>query len=344
MNKKILITGGTGYIGSHTIVQLIENGYDVISIDNYINSSDKPLKSIEAITKKSIPNYVVDLCERDAVDEVFQQHRDIVGVIHFAALKAVGESVEKPLLYYRNNITGLINLLELCRKYQIANFIFSSSCSVYGNVDSLPVTEDTPISQAESPYAHTKQIGEDIVRNALKGTGIQSILLRYFNPSGAHPSGLMGESPIVPAHNLVPVITELAAGIRTELTVFGTDYDTRDGSCIRDYIHVVDLANAHVKAMDFMMAGQQKQDTEVFNLGIGQGVSVLEAIAAFEEISNIKLNITLGPRREGDVIAVYADYSKAKQELGWVPQYSIQDIMKTAWAWQQKRVDNHPLT
>lgn len=344
MKKKILITGGTGYIGSHTIVELIDNGYEVISIDNYVNSSDKPLKSIKAITNTSISNYAVDLCDKDAVDEVFQQHQDIVGIIHFAALKAVGESVEKPLLYYRNNITGLINLLEICRKYQIANFIFSSSCSVYGNVDSLPVTEETPISQAESPYAHTKQMGEDIVRNALKGTGTQSILLRYFNPAGAHPSGLMGESPIVPALNLVPIITELAAGIRTKLTVFGTDYDTRDGSCIRDYIHVVDLANAHIKAMGFMLAGKQEQDTEIFNLGIGEGVSVLEAIAAFEKISAIKLKYILGPRREGDVIAVYADYSKAKRELGWTPKYSIEDIMKTAWAWQQKRLNNHPLT
>lgn len=269
MKKKILITGGTGYIGSHTLIELIENGYDVISIDNYINSSAKPLKSIEAITDTNVANYEVDLCDKEAVEQVFQQHNNIAGIIHFAALKAVGESVEKPLLYYHNNITGLINLLQLCRKYEVPNFIFSSSCSVYGNVESLPVTEDTPISQAESPYAHTKQVGENIVRNALKGTSTQSILLRYFNPGGAHPSGLIGESPIVPALNLVPVITELAAGIRTELTVFGTDYDTRDGSCIRDYIHVVDLANAHVKAMDFMLAGKQKKDTEVFNLGIG---------------------------------------------------------------------------
>lgn len=341
MKKKILITGGTGYIGSHTIVELIENGYDVISIDNYINSSEEPVKRIAEITGKHIKNYVTDLCDKEALESVFQQNQDIEGIIHFAALKAVGESVEKPLLYYKNNISGLINLLACCRQYDVSNFIFSSSCSVYGNVDSLPVTENTPISQAESPYAHTKQIGEEIVRNALKGTGTQSILLRYFNPGGAHPSGLMGESPINPALNLVPIITELAAGIREKLVVFGTDYDTRDGSCIRDYIHVVDLANAHVKAMDFMLAGKQDQDTEIFNLGIGQGVTVLEAIKAFEDISNIKLPYTLGPRRDGDVIAVYADYSKAKRELGWDPKYSIQDIMKTAWMWQQKRRGTH---
>lgn len=335
--SKILVSGGTGYIGSHTIVQLIENGYEVISIDNYINSSPAAIPAIEKITNKQLKNYEVDLCDIEKTTEIFNEHPDIVGIIHFAALKAVGESVEKPVLYYRNNLNSLLNLLECCIRYEIPNFIFSSSCSVYGNTKDLPVTEDSPLSTAESPYAHTKQVGEDMVRQVLKNAKTQSILLRYFNPAGAHPSGFLGESPIHAALSLVPIIAEVGNGKRKKLTVHGDDYQTRDGSCIRDYIHIVDLSDAHIRAMEFLIAGKQESQNEIFNLGIGKGVSVLEAINAFEKVSNTKLNYKIGPRREGDVVAVYADYSKAKELLGWEPKYNIQDIMSTAWAWEKNK-------
>lgn len=334
---KILVSGGTGYIGSHTIVQLLESGYDVLSVDSYVNSSRASLEGIEKITGKVVDNYDVDLCDIDRTTAIFEEHQDIVGIIHFAALKAVGESVEKPVWYYRNNLNSLLNLLECCLKFEIPNFIFSSSCSVYGNITDLPVTEDSPLAAAESPYAHTKQVGEDMVRQVLQHSKTQSILLRYFNPAGAHPSGQLGESPIKQALSLVPIIAEVGNGKRPELIVHGDDYPTRDGSCIRDYIHVVDLAEAHIKAIDYLLAGKQDSVCEVFNLGIGKGVTVLEAIHAFEKISGLKLNYKIGPRRTGDVVAVYADYTKAKELLAWTPTYTIQDIMSTAWAWEKQK-------
>lgn len=331
---KILVTGGCGYIGSHTIVDLIQNGFDIISLDNLINSSLDSLDGIEKITGTRVKNYQVDLCDQKAVAAVFSENEDITGVIHFAALKAVGESVEKPILYYRNNIVGLINLLDSCTNSKVENFIFSSSCTVYGNVEKLPVTENTPLQEAESPYGRTKQISENIIADTFKSTNVSAINLRYFNPAGAHESILLGESPLNMGINLVPVITDTAAGKRKKTMVFGDDYNTRDGSCIRDYIHVMDLAEAHTKALQFLQKGQNKNKLENFNLGIGEGVSVLEAIHAFEKVSGKDLNYEIGPRRPGDVIAIYADYSKAKEFLGWNPKRGIDDIMDTAWKWE----------
>ncbi len=335
--SKILVTGGTGYIGSHTLVDLIESGFEVISIDNYINSDAKPLESIKEITGKEVKNYVVDLCDEEALHDVFKENTDISGIIHFAALKSVGDSVADPVLYFRNNVVGLINLIECTLKYKIENFIFSSSCTVYGNTETLPVTESTPEQEAESPYGRTKQIGEKMLKDAFNNSQTKCIALRYFNPAGAHKSNKLGESPVNKALNLVPVVTETAIGKRDNMTVFGNDYDTRDGSCIRDYIHVMDLADAHTKAIKFLLDKKQSENFDTYNLGIGNGVSVLEAINAFEKVSGQKLNYTLGKRREGDVIAIYADYNKAKSNLNWTPQYGIEDIMDTAWRWEQAR-------
>lgn len=335
--SKILVTGGTGYIGSHTVVDLIEAGFDVISVDNYVNSDAKPLESIKEITGKAVHNYVIDLCDEKALDEVFKQNPDIAGVIHFAALKSVGDSVADPVLYFRNNVIGLINLVECTLKYKVENFIFSSSCTVYGNTKELPVTESTPEQEAESPYGRTKQIGEKILKDAFRNSNTKCIALRYFNPAGAHSSNKLGESPVNKALNLVPVITETAIGKREHMSVFGKDYDTRDGSCIRDYIHVMDLADAHTKSISYLLDKRQSANFDTYNLGIGEGVSVLEAINAFEKVSGKKLNYSLGDRREGDVIAIYADYSKAKNNLGWKPMYGIEDIMDTAWKWEQER-------
>jgi UDP-glucose 4-epimerase len=339
--KKILVTGGCGYIGSHTIIDLINTGFDVISVDNFINSDASPLASIEAITGVKVKNYEVDLCDLDATRRIFKENPNIAGVIHFAALKAVGESVEKPLLYYRNNINSLLNILTCQEEFNVKNLIFSSSCSVYGNAKVLPVTENTPLQAAESPYARTKQLGEDIIRDfTMINPFITAISLRYFNPSGAHESGLMGESPVNPALNLVPVVTETAIGKRGEVVVFGDDYPTRDGSCIRDYIHVMDLARAHTLAMKFVIEGKNTDNYEVFNLGIGEGVTVLEAINAFEKVNKIKLNYRIGPRRPGDVVAIYANNDKAKNLLGWEASRSIEDIMRTAWIWEKKRSES----
>jgi len=335
--KKVLVTGGTGFIGSHTIVDLINHGYEVISADNYTNSNAEPLESIKQITGVAVKNYEVDLCDLEATEQIFKDHKDIVGIIHFAALKAVGESVEKPILYFKNNLNSLLNILECCQKYEIPNLIFSSSCTVYGNADELPVTEKTPEKEAESPYGRTKQIGEKLIKDSLKGSHTNAISLRYFNPAGAHRSGLMGESPVNIAQNLVPVITETAIGKRKSMTVFGDDYDTRDGSCIRDYIHVMDLASAHTKSLEYLIQGNNEAYYEVFNLGIGAGVSVLEAIHAFESTTGKKLNYEIGPRRPGDVIAIYADDQLAREKLKWTPEYSIEDIMSTAWAWEKAR-------
>lgn len=331
---KVLVTGGCGYIGAHTIVDLINNGFDVVSVDSNIRSSTQLLDGIEKITGKKVRNYKVDLCNLEDTNAVFHENRDIVGVIHFAALKAVGESVTEPLMYFQNNLTSLINVLKCVKEYNVPNLVFSSSCSVYGNTKELPVVETTPIGEAQSPYARTKQIGEQIIEDYSRVNDTQSILLRYFNPVGAHPSALIGELPLGKPDNLVPVITQTAIGKIPKMTVFGTDYDTRDGSCVRDYIHVMDIANAHTKALQYLIEHRNESNCEVFNLGTGNGVTVLEAIKAFEKISGIKLNYTTGPRREGDVISIYANNNKAKEKLRWSPEIGIEDSMRTAWQWE----------
>jgi UDP-glucose 4-epimerase len=335
---KILITGGTGFIGSHTIVDLLNEGFDVVSVDNQINSDRSALRGIKAITGKDFKHYKIDLTNKQATRRIFMENPDIAAVVHFAARKHVNESVLIPLEYYRNNLYSQINLLELLDEFDVPNFIFSSSCSVYGQSEELPVTEETPLQPTQCPYARTKVMGEEILRDlGHANKKINISCLRYFNPAGAHESALIGESSINLASNLVPVITETAIGKRKEMTVFGTDYDTRDGSAIRDYIHVMDLAHAHTKAVQYLLARKNKKNFEIFNFGIGQGASVLEAIHAFEKTSGVKLKYKIGPRREGDVAAVYADSSKAKKLLGWKPKYGIEEIMRTAWAWEQKR-------
>lgn len=335
--SKILVTGGCGYIGSHTLVDLIDNGFEVISIDNLVNASATILDGVKAITGKTVQNYPIDLCDKAATRAVFQANPDIVGIIHFAALKYVGESVEKPLLYFHNNLDSLLNILECMLEFGVHNIIFSSSCSVYGNATELPVTESTPFQKAESPYARTKQMGEQILEDVcFQEKGLNAVILRYFNPAGAHETTLIGEAATA-ATNLVPVITETAAGKRASMTVFGADYPTRDGSCVRDYIHVMDLANAHTKAIQYLLANQQESNCEIFNLGIGEGVTVLEAIKAFEEVSGQKLYYILGPRRAGDVVAIYANNDRAVQRLGWQAKRNISDIMRSAWEWEQKR-------
>ncbi|MCE2788284.1 MAG: UDP-glucose 4-epimerase GalE [Saprospiraceae bacterium] len=335
--KKILVTGGTGYIGSHTIVELIEAGYDVVCADNCINSDESSLQGIHELTGVKIPFYRVDLCDREHSECIFTDHPDLSGIIHFAALKAVGESVEKPVLYFRNNLNSLLNMLEMCLKYNISSFIFSSSCTVYGDTETCPVDEQTPLKEAASPYGRTKQMGEEMICDCLANSKTQSILLRYFNPAGAHASGLLGESPMNAPQNLVPAITEAAIGKRQELTVFGTDYPTRDGSCVRDYIHVSDLARAHVLALNYLLSGKQAEAVDIYNLGIGQGLSVLEIIQAFEQVTGVKLPYRMGDRRPGDVVAIYSDYSKASKNLKWKPNFGVEDIMRTAWTWEQNR-------
>lgn len=335
---KVLVTGGCGYIGSHTVVDLIDNGFEVISIDNLINSSEEALDGIEKITGVRVPNYRTDLVDLEATRKVFKENQDIQGIIHFAALKHVGESVFQPIRYFKNNLNSLLNIMQCMKEFGVPHLIFSSSCSVYGNAKELPVTEDTPWQEAESPYARTKQMGEQIIRDVTQAfPELHSILLRYFNPAGAHESIEIGESPTNKASNLVPVITETAIGKREEMTVFGDDYSTRDGSAIRDYIHIMDLANAHTKALQYLLQGRNHESCEVFNLGIGEGVSVLEAIHAFERVTGEKLNYTIGERRPGDVVAIYANYERAKKRLGWEPKRNIDDIMRTAWEWEKKR-------
>jgi UDP-glucose 4-epimerase len=333
---KILVTGGCGYIGGHTIVDLVNNGFDVISVDDLSRGSLRMLGGVEEILGRKVKNYKVDLTNLDDTQAIFIENPDIVGVIHFAAYKSVNESVVEPLSYYRNNINSLVNILQCARDYQVSNVVFSSSCSVYGNAEKLPVDEQTPLSTAESPYAFTKQIGEVICSDfAKQNAGCNIILLRYFNPVGAHPSVLIGELQEKP-ENLVPVITQTAIGKRESMTVFGSDYDTRDGSCIRDYIHVMDIANAHTRALQYLLSGKSREACTVLNLGSGNGVTVLELIKAFEAISGRKLNYNIGPRRVGDVIAIYADNSKARKLLGWQIQYELEKMMDTAWRWEQK--------
>ena len=333
--QKILVTGGCGYIGSHTIVDLIENGYDVISVDNNSRSNPNMFSGIEKITGKKIKNYKVDLCNYDDTFAIFLENADITGVIHFAAYKSVEESVKDPLLYFENNINSLVNLLKCVQEFKTPNFVFSSSCTVYGDADKMPVTESTPLMPTESPYGMTKQIGEQIVNEFSKSSGLQTILLRYFNPAGAHPSTSIGEMPLGKPQNLVPAITQTAIGRIPKMFVHGTDYATRDGSCIRDYIHVCDLANAHTLALKYLEEGKNNSLCEIFNLGSGNGVTVLEAIHAFEKISGVKLSYETGPRRAGDVEAIYANNDFANNILGWHPKYSLEDIMSTAWKWEQ---------
>ncbi len=332
--SKILVTGGCGYIGSHTIVDLIENGFEVISVDNNTRSNPAILKGVELITKRKIKNYKVDLCNFDDTFAIFQENIDITGIIHFAAYKSVGESVDNPLLYFENNLSALINLLKCVQEFHIPHFVFSSSCTVYGNPDEIPVTEKTSPKPAESPYGYTKQMSEQIINEFAKSSGTNCILLRYFNPAGAHPSILIGEMPIGAPQNLVPAITQTAIGRIPKLLVYGNDYATRDGSCIRDYIHVCDLASAHTLSLKYLEAGRNKGLCELFNLGSGNGVTVLEAIHAFEKATEQQLNYEIGPRRPGDVIAVYANNDLAKEILGWNPQFSLEDIMATAWKWE----------
>lgn len=332
--QKVLVTGGCGYIGSHTIVDLINNGFDVVSVDSNIRSTPQLLDGVEKITGKKVRNYKVDLCNLEDTNAVFHENRDIVGVIHFAALKSVGESVNDPLFYFQNNLTSLVNVLKCIKEYKIPHFVFSSSCSVYGNTTALPVVEETPLGEAQSPYARTKQMGEQMIEDFSRVNDTQNILLRYFNPVGAHASALIGELPLGKPDNLVPVITQTAIGKLPKVTVFGTSYDTRDGSCIRDYVHVSDIANAHTKALQYLIEKRNTDKCEVFNLGTGDGVTVLEAIKAFEKISGVKLNYELGAERPGDVIAIYANNTKAKEKLGWAPQFGIDDMMRTAWQWE----------
>ncbi len=334
--RKILVTGGCGFIGSHTIVDLLENGYDVISIDDNSRSSAFSINGIEKITGKKVKNYKVDLKNFDETQAVFQENTDIAGVIHFAAYKAVGESVAAPLLYFENNLFSLINLLKCVEEFSIPHFVFSSSCTVYGNPDSIPVTEAFPIKKAESPYGATKQMGEEMLTDFTKNGACDAILLRYFNPVGAHPSAVIGELPIGKPQNLVPAITQTAIGKLPKMKVFGNDYDTRDGSCIRDYIHVCDIAHAHTLAIQYLENAKNEGPCDIFNLGTGLGVTVLEAIQTFEEVSGVKLNYEIAPRRPGDVIAIYANNDKAVNKLGWNIKYGIKDMMKTAWDWELK--------
>ena len=333
---KILVTGGLGFIGSHTVVELQDEGYEVVIIDNLSNSSISVLDGITAITGIKPIFEKLDLKEKSEVEAFFKKHHDIKGVIHFAASKAVGESVQEPLLYYENNIGTLVYILKELKKLQTASFIFSSSCTVYGQADELPITENAPIKPAESPYGNTKQIGEEIIRDTCKVTpSIKAIALRYFNPVGAHDSGKIGELPIGVPQNLVPFITQTAIGIREQLSVFGDDYPTPDGTCIRDYIHVVDLAKAHVVALKRLLENKNKSSYETFNLGTGTGSSVLEVIHSFERVSGEKLNHKIVGRREGDVISAYAETTKANKELGWKSGLNLDDAMRSAWKWEQ---------
>jgi UDP-glucose 4-epimerase len=333
---KILVAGGLGYIGSHTTIDLLNHGFEVVIADNEYNSYNTVIPEIENITGKKVKYYKLDLCNNEKVNNLFVLE-NFDGVIHFAALKAVGESMEKPFLYFNNNNNALLNVLEASHNTNIKAFVFSSSCTVYGDVKTSPVNEDTPMLEAASVYGRTKQMGEQIIRDISATVQFQSTLLRYFNPAGAHESGKVGENSKNPALNLIPVITETAIGKRTSFSVFGTDYDTRDGSCVRDYIHVMDLAHAHTLALKNILHNNQKEKVSIYNLGIGQGISVLEAIHSFQKVTGIKPNYTISPRRAGDVEAIFCDYSHAKNQLGWIPKYNIDDIMKSAWLFEQNK-------
>lgn len=338
MKQTILVTGGTGFIGSHTTVELQQAGYDVVIVDNLSNSNAEVVDGIEQITGIRPAFEKVDCCDKQALEAVFAKYKDIKGIIHFAASKAVGESVEKPLLYYRNNTVSLLNLLELMPVYGVKGFIFSSSCTVYGQPtkEHLPVTEDAPIQEACSPYGNTKQINEEIIRDYIhSGAPIKSVILRYFNPIGAHPSALIGELPNGVPNNLIPFVTQTAMGIRQELKIFGNDYDTPDGTCIRDYIYVVDLAKAHVKAMQRVL-DMDTEPIEYFNVGTGRGVSTYEVVDKFEKATGVKVNWSYAPRREGDIEKVWANPDKANNVLGWKAEANLEDTLRSAWNWQLK--------
>ena len=331
---KILVTGGLGFIGSHTVVELQNEGFEVVVVDNLSNSSEQVVDGIFSITAKKPLFEKIDLRDKKSVQELFQKYNDILGVIHFAASKAVGESVENPLLYYENNVTTLVYLLQELQKLPKAHFIFSSSCTVYGQAEKMPITENASVQKAMSPYGNTKQIGEEIIEDVTKVSEIDAILLRYFNPIGAHPSAAIGELPIGVPQNLVPYITQTAIGLREQLSVYGADYPTPDGTAIRDYIHVVDLAKAHVLALQRLLQHKNEDKVEVFNLGTGTGSSVLEVITAFEKVSGEKLNYKLVDRRDGDVVAAYANTDKANSVLGWNAKHSLEDALQSAWKWE----------
>lgn len=334
---KILVTGGLGFIGSHTVVALQKEGFEVIVVDNLSNSYINVLDGITSITEETPDFKRIDLRDKEEVKSFFRNHKDIAGVIHFAASKAVGESVENPLLYYENNLSSLIYLLKQVQKLEQANFIFSSSCTVYGQADDLPISEEAPVKKAESPYGNTKQIGEEIIADLCKiNQDFNAIALRYFNPIGAHSSARIGELPIGTPQNLVPYITQTAIGQRKELSIFGDDYPTEDGTCIRDYIHVMDLAEAHVVALKRLLANKNNANFEIFNLGTGKGNSVMEVVKSFEKATGQKLPYKIAPRREGDVVAAYADTTKASEELGWRTKRNLSDALKSAWEWQKE--------
>ena len=332
--KKVLVTGGLGFIGSHTVVELHNAGFEAVIIDNLSNSSISVLDGIEKIIGKKPLFEKIDLREKAAVQQFFAQHKDLVGVIHFAASKAVGESVENPLLYYENNLNTLVYILQELSQIPEANFIFSSSCTVYGQAEKMPITEDASVQPAMSPYGNTKQIGEEIITDTAKVTNINSILLRYFNPIGAHESAKIGELPIGIPQNLIPFVTQTAAGIREELSIYGNDYPTPDGTAVRDYIHVVDLAKAHIIALKRLLDNKNKATFEVFNLGTGTGNSVLEVFQTFEKVTGKKLNYKFVDRREGDITAAYADTTIANKELGWKAELSLDESLLSAWKWQ----------
>ena len=336
MKKKILVTGGAGYIGSHTVVALHESGYLPVIVDNFSNSSKSIMQGLEKITGVQFPLYEIDCNDKKAMQQVFEKEGNIQGVIHFAAYKAVGESVAEPLKYYQNNLGSLLVLLELMEKFKVHNLVFSSSCTVYGQPDELPVTEKTPTKPASSPYGRTKQICEDILSDLTKSESpVRSIALRYFNPVGAHESALIGELPNGVPNNLIPFVTQTAAGIREQITVYGDDYNTPDGTCIRDYIHVVDLADAHIKAFEYLDKVEEKSFYDTINVGTGKGNSVLEVIQAFEKVSGEKLNYRIGERRPGDVEQVYANVDKANKELNWETKYDLERSLADSWRWQQ---------
>jgi len=331
---KVLVTGGAGFIGSHTVVELQQAGYAVVAIDNFENSSPNVFEQVTRITGKPFDAIEADIRNKKQLDEVFSAHPDIQAVIHFAAYKAVGESVEKPLAYYENNIGGTVNLIEAMQKHGVQHLVFSSSCTVYGDVsaDALPITENSPVVKANSPYGNTKKICEELLVDVSKSSDMKIVALRYFNPIGAHDTALIGELPNGVPNNLIPFVTQTAIGIREKLTVFGNDYPTRDGSCIRDFIHVVDLAKAHVKAIDYLK--KSTQNYAVFNVGTGNGNTVLEVIAAFEKVSGKKLNYQIGPRRAGDVVQIFASCDRAEKELGWKAERSLDNALETAWKWE----------
>lgn len=334
---KILVTGGAGYIGSHAVVELAQAGYEPIIVDDFSNSKESVLAGIRGILGREVPCHHIDCGNADALRGVFQKEGNIQGVIHFAAFKAVGESVQKPLAYFQNNVGSLLTLIEVMNEVGVENLVFSSSCTVYGVPDQLPVTEETPTKPASSPYGRTKQMCEDIVHDvaAANGNKLRTILLRYFNPIGAHPSAKIGELPLGVPNNLVPFITQTAAGLREKLTIFGNDYDTVDGTNVRDYIYVVDLAKAHIAAVQRLLDHKAADTVETFNIGTGHGNSVLEVVTTFEQASGQKLNYAIGPRRVGDVPAIYADATKAAEVLGFKTETSLSDALASAWKWQQ---------